>query len=188
MPKKRGRKKYCYPVECILNHRLVNGKLQFYVKWLGYPMEQSSWIPKENIYSAITVANYLEKLELRAQNKFEGSLTRVGTENRLTNKTLNGNANQTVNGPVNANAGASTIVTARKTPIVIAHKSHINVPIGTASKNATATASKNSIVTANKTASANASRNAIATRATDVFIRKILPRRSVYNSVSNSFY
>jgi len=42
--------KSIFRAEKILKRRKRKGKIQYYVKWLGYPEEQSTWEPEENIY------------------------------------------------------------------------------------------------------------------------------------------
>ena len=38
-----------YNVEKILDRRKVNGKFEYKIKWEGYPMNQSTWEPMENL-------------------------------------------------------------------------------------------------------------------------------------------
>jgi hypothetical protein len=40
-------REYC--VENVLRKRNINGKLEFLVKWIGYPQSDSSWISGKNI-------------------------------------------------------------------------------------------------------------------------------------------
>ena len=42
--------KSIFRAEKILKRRKRKGKTQYYVKWLGYPEEQSTWEPEDNIY------------------------------------------------------------------------------------------------------------------------------------------
>ena len=38
-------------VESVLNRRVVDGKTQYLVKWLGYETTENSWEPEENLYN-----------------------------------------------------------------------------------------------------------------------------------------
>ena len=38
-----------YEIEALRNHRFVRGKLQFYVKWVGYTEENNEWRPYEDL-------------------------------------------------------------------------------------------------------------------------------------------
>ena len=41
-----------YNIEKILDRRKINGKLEYKIKWEGYPMNQSTWEPMENLITA----------------------------------------------------------------------------------------------------------------------------------------
>ena len=45
-----------YYVEKLLNSRIWRGNLQFLVQWDGYPVEQVTWEPEENV-SPIDICN-----------------------------------------------------------------------------------------------------------------------------------
>ena len=53
-----------YEVESILKHRKRGRKLQFYVKWKGYPITEASWEPEE-VFSKD--GDMLERYKLRHQ-------------------------------------------------------------------------------------------------------------------------
>jgi hypothetical protein len=38
-----------YPVERVMGHKVVNGKDYYYIHWKGYPAEDDSWEPGENL-------------------------------------------------------------------------------------------------------------------------------------------
>ena len=38
-----------FAAEKILKHRIVDGKNQYLVNWAGYPKNQATWEPEENI-------------------------------------------------------------------------------------------------------------------------------------------
>ena len=40
-----------YEVEKIIDKRIINGKLEYKIKWVGYPMSQCTWEPIRNLAS-----------------------------------------------------------------------------------------------------------------------------------------
>ena len=51
-----------YYIERILDRRKVNGRLEYKIKWEGYPMSQSTWEPLENLKTAIELVEEYDKL------------------------------------------------------------------------------------------------------------------------------
>ena len=51
-----------YYIERILDRRNVNGRLEYKIKWEGYPMSQSTWEPLENLKTAIELVEEYDKL------------------------------------------------------------------------------------------------------------------------------
>lgn len=41
-----------FEVEKILNHRIRNGQAEYYVRWVGYSWDESSWEPARNLSGA----------------------------------------------------------------------------------------------------------------------------------------
>ena len=41
-----------YNIEKIIGRRKNNGRLEYKIKWEGYPMNQSTWEPMKNLESA----------------------------------------------------------------------------------------------------------------------------------------
>ena len=50
-----------YNIEKILKRRKMNDRLEYKVKWEGYPMSQSTWEPLENLVSAIEYVEEYDK-------------------------------------------------------------------------------------------------------------------------------
>lgn len=50
-----------YAAERILRSRHKNGKVQYLVKWVGYPASQSTWEPEENILDARLLEQFHDK-------------------------------------------------------------------------------------------------------------------------------
>ena len=55
-----------YEVESILNKRVLDGKLQYIVKWKGYSKNEATWEPLFNLKDARPI---IEAYELAASKK-----------------------------------------------------------------------------------------------------------------------
>ena len=61
-----------YYIERILDKRKVNGKYEYKIKWEGYPLNQSTWEPLENLQTAMELVNEFDKVyEQQNKNKNE---------------------------------------------------------------------------------------------------------------------
>eukprot|EP01116_Phalansterium_solitarium_P004579 TRINITY_DN1560_c0_g1_i3.p1 TRINITY_DN1560_c0_g1~~TRINITY_DN1560_c0_g1_i3.p1 ORF type:complete len:285 (+),score=69.04 TRINITY_DN1560_c0_g1_i3:140-994(+) len=58
-----------YEVESVHGRRIHNGKLQYFLKWKGYPASQNSWEDEDNIFSKDLLQKYDEKEKQKAANK-----------------------------------------------------------------------------------------------------------------------
>jgi len=70
-----------YEVEKILNKRIINSKVEYYIKWKDYTKEHNSWEPLENI-NCKKLINLFEKF----QNK---NLPKRGRKRKLCDSTVN---------------------------------------------------------------------------------------------------
>ena len=50
-----------YYVEKILDRRKVNDRLEYKIKWEGYPMNQSTWEPLENLRTAMELVEEYDR-------------------------------------------------------------------------------------------------------------------------------
>ena len=50
-----------YEVEEILDKRKHYGKIQYLIKWKGYPLSEASWEPKENLNCDEILRNFNKK-------------------------------------------------------------------------------------------------------------------------------
>lgn len=50
-----------YYIEKILDRRNVNGRLEYKIKWDGYPLNQSTWEPLENLKTAIELVEEYDR-------------------------------------------------------------------------------------------------------------------------------
>ena len=48
-----------YEVESILNHKIEDGQLHFFVKWLGWSSNCNSWVNKEDLNATNILNDYL---------------------------------------------------------------------------------------------------------------------------------
>lgn len=63
-----------YHVEKILNKRTVRGKVQYLIKWRGYPESDCTWEPEENCNCYDIIEEFEEKLlKEKSKKKEEGS-------------------------------------------------------------------------------------------------------------------
>ena len=51
-----------YEVEEIISDQIINGSLHYYIKWIGYSLDESTWEPEVNIrHLTDIVLKYNEK-------------------------------------------------------------------------------------------------------------------------------
>ncbi|KAH8275857.1 hypothetical protein KR018_012164 [Drosophila ironensis] len=62
-----------FSVERVEDKRTVNGRIEYYLKWKGYPRSENTWEPVENLDCPDLIATYEESL---ASNKKDGAKKR----------------------------------------------------------------------------------------------------------------
>lgn len=72
-----------YNVEKLLDHRMVNGRLQFLVNWSDYPLSQSTWEDRDNIIGTSLVTDYYEKMERDRELQLKKIAEQEALENAL---------------------------------------------------------------------------------------------------------
>ncbi|EDW09019.1 chromobox protein homolog 1 [Drosophila mojavensis] len=58
-----------YVVERIEGKRIVNGEVQYYLKWLGYPRSENTWEPLENLSCPDFIAEFEESEKKKTKNR-----------------------------------------------------------------------------------------------------------------------
>ena len=76
-----------YYIERILDKRKVNGKYEYKIKWEGYPLNQSTWEPLENLQTAMELVNEFDEVyEQQNKNKNESKNNSYLKKKRLLKK------------------------------------------------------------------------------------------------------
>lgn len=69
-----------YEVEKILDKRIEDEVVQYYIKWKGYGDEENTWEPEENLDCPQLIANFEKKLKQKNDEKKRKSGSSQGSE------------------------------------------------------------------------------------------------------------
>jgi hypothetical protein len=59
-----------FEVEQILAHRFeVSGQRSYKIKWLGYPDEENTWVPEDDIFARVLLSNYCRNANISLPSK-----------------------------------------------------------------------------------------------------------------------
>lgn len=103
-----------YLIEKILKSRIVNGRKEFRIKWLGYTNDWNTWEPEENVRTEIIESSDDETMNSQAQ--LQSSIKRKSVRKR---KHLEKESKSIVNSTTTNNSNSSS---SSKTPIILNHK------------------------------------------------------------------
>lgn len=101
-----------YAVEKFLDKRSINGKVEYLIKWYGYPEKINSWEPKENLRCEIELKEFEEKLKQASEKKYQQKKV-IEHSRRSTRISLR---NSTIASASNASAGPSNKYRRKTTP------------------------------------------------------------------------
>lgn len=76
-----------YEVEKILGKRTINGKIEYKVKWLNYPLEESTWEPITNLDNSKEMVRKFEH-SLSKKNIIEETIYEINCISNISIKSI----------------------------------------------------------------------------------------------------